>query len=80
MKKATSALTALAGVVMVAFAVSVFYVPNKIVSGGVSGLSTIMFYTVGIPTSVTYAAVNILLALIGILVLGKGFILKSFVP
>ncbi len=78
MKKTRSALTALTGVVMVAFAVSVFYVPNKIVSGGVSGLSTIIFYTVGIPTSVTYATANILLALIGIWILGKGFILKSF--
>lgn len=78
MKKAFSALTALAGVIMVAFSVSVFYVPNKIVSGGVSGLSTIIFYTLGIPTSVTYAAVNILLVLIGFWVLGKGFIIKSF--
>lgn len=79
MKKTFSALTALTGVIMVAFAVSVFYVPNKIVSGGVSGLSTIIFYSLGIPTSVTYAAVNLLLALMGFWTLGREFMVKSFI-
>ena len=32
------------GTMLTAFAISVFYVPNKIVSGGVSGVSTILFH------------------------------------
>lgn len=78
-KKITSALTVLFGVMMVAFSISIFYVPNKIVSGGVSGISTIVYYTLGVPTSISYAAINIVLIILGLFVLGKRFIVKSFV-
>ena len=37
-------VTIVFGVVLVAFAISVFYTPNKIVSGGVSGVSTIFYH------------------------------------
>ena len=79
MKKINSLLTTLVGIMLVAFAVSVFYVPNKIVSGGVSGVSTIIFYTLGIPTSVTYAIINVFLAIIGAFILGRKFIFNSFI-
>ncbi len=79
MKRTKSALTTLAGIILVALAVSVFYLPNKVVSGGVSGFSTIIYYMLGVPASVTYAVVNILLSIIGACILGKRFIVNSFV-
>ena len=41
-------VTIVFGVVLVAFAISVFYTPNKIVSGGVSGVSTIFYHMLGV--------------------------------
>lgn len=67
------------GVAITALAVSAFIVPNKLVSGGVSGVSTILYYATGLPVSVTNAAVNLLLILVGIRILGKTFIIKTFV-
>ena len=67
------------GVAITALAVSAFIVPNKLVSGGVSGVSTILYYATGLPVSVTNAAVNLLLILAGIRILGKTFIIKTFV-
>ncbi len=49
------------GVLLVAFAISVFYTPNKIVSGGVSGISTILFHTLGIQPGISFAVINIVL-------------------
>lgn len=39
-------MTIIIGVMMVALAISMFYTPNKIVSGGVSGIATILFHAV----------------------------------
>lgn len=50
--------TIVCGVILVALAISVFYTPNKIVSGGVSGVSTILFHTFGIQPGVSFALIN----------------------
>ncbi len=62
------------GVILVAFAISVFYTPNKIVSGGVSGISTILFHTFGIQPGLSFAVINILLLLLAWKFLGFGFV------
>lgn len=62
------------GVMLVAFAISVFYTPNKIVSGGVSGLSTILFHTLGIAPGLSYAVINIVLVILAVKFLGFGFV------
>lgn len=49
------------GVLLVAFAISVFYTPNKVESGGVSGISTILYHTLKIQPGVSFAVINILL-------------------
>ena len=59
---------------MVAFAISVFYTPNKIVSGGVSGIATILFHTVGIPTSMSFTVINGVLLLLALKYLGFSFV------
>ncbi len=64
-----SALTALATVAC--------FTPNRIVCGGVSGISTILFHAFHLPIGLTYAAINLVLLLIGVKILGKEFILKT---
>ena len=54
-------VTIVFGVVLVAFAISVFYTPNKIVSGGVSGVSTIFYHMLGVQPGLSFAVINILL-------------------
>lgn len=62
------------GTMLTGIAISNFYTPNKIVSGGVSGLSTILYHTLNIPTGVSFAVINILLLLISFKVLGFRFV------
>lgn len=65
------------GTAMTAAAISVFFVPNKIVNGGASGLATVLYYTFGIRPSVANALINGILLLIALLCFGWGFIAKT---
>ena len=63
--------------IIIAFAVSMFFTPNKIVNGGVSGIATILHYTFGFPTGVSFAVINCALLLAGIKILGKEFVITT---
>lgn len=67
------------GVILAAFAIGMFSVPNKIVNGGVSGISTILYYNFKIPAGISYYAINILLLIIGVKKLSKKFIMRTLV-
>ncbi len=67
------------GCVLVGFAIGVFYTPNKVVGGGVSGVSTILFHTLGVPVGVSFAVINILLLLISLKKLGKRFFFNTII-
>ena len=67
------------GAILTALAISVFYVPNKIVTGGVSGVSTILFHVFSIAPSLTYFVVNAVLLLIGLKYLGRDFVIKTVI-
>ncbi len=67
----------LCGLVITSFAISQFTLPNKIVGGGVSGIATLLYHTVGIQPGVSNAVINITLLLIGLKVLGKRFIIST---
>lgn len=79
MKKLKSYAVILLGLILTASGISLFYVPNKVVTGGVSGASTILFHTLQIPAGVTMAALNILLLLIGLKILGRKFIVQTLI-
>lgn len=64
----------LAGVLLVAFAISVFYTPNKVVNGGVSGISTILFHTFGIQPGISFAVINVILLTLAWRYLGFNFV------
>lgn len=67
------------GTIITSAAISLFFVPNKIVNGGVSGMATILYHTFSIPTGVSYYVINIILLIFGYRVLGKGFVLKTLI-
>lgn len=67
-------LVILLGEIITAFAISCFYTPNKIVNGGVSGIATILYYTLNIPTGLSFAVINVVLLLISLKFLGKHFV------
>lgn len=75
--KIKSLLLTVVGSFITAAGVSMFYLPAKIVSGGVSGLATVFFHTFGIAPGLTYGALNALLLLFALVILGKGFVFKT---
>ena len=67
------------GVIITAFAISTFTLPNKIVGGGVSGVSTILFHTLGIQAGVSTLIINVILLVIGLKILGKKFVIATLI-
>lgn len=49
------------------------FVPNGIISGGITGLCTVIQYGTGFHMAYSYAIANVLLLVLGFLVLGKSF-------
>ena len=67
------------GIAITAMAISLFFVPNKIVNGGSSGLSTVIYYTVGMKPSLANVLINAVLLLMSLFCFGKGFVAKTLV-
>lgn len=62
---------------MMALGIRVFAAPNMIVSGGVSGISSVLFILFGFPIGVTSFLINVPLLVIGWQKLGHRFILRT---
>lgn len=67
------------GILMYTFAVSAFFIPAGIVSGGVSGLGTLLYYLSdnAIPVGATYFVINAVLIAISLKILGSKFGIKT---
>lgn len=65
------------GTLVYAIGVTLFMLPYKLTTGGVSGISAIIFYATGIEIEVSYAIINIILLICGAKVLGVRFSLKT---
>ena len=76
-KQLSQYLIIFAGLILTAFAISVFYLPNKVVSGGVSGVSTILYHMFKIPPGLSFGLINVILLAIALFFLGKDFVLKT---
>ncbi len=61
------------GVMSYALGWTIFLLPNNLIGGGVSGFASIIYYATGLPMSITYFVLNVLLLLIGTKILGTGF-------
>ncbi len=69
----------LTGSVFVASAFSLFLLPNNLASGGVSGISIITYELFNISPGAFQLVSNVLLLLVGWMILGLGFGVKSLV-
>ncbi len=65
------------GLIIFSIAWTAFLLPHQISGSGVSGLGAIIFYASGIPMGYTNFALNIILMIVGLKVLGKGFGIKT---
>lgn len=65
------------GSVIFCMAWTSFLIPNGLASGGLTGLCTIIQYGTGIPVGWTYPAINVALLVLGFLVLGRAFGIKT---
>jgi uncharacterized membrane-anchored protein YitT (DUF2179 family) len=65
------------GLLLFALGWVVFLIPAEITGGGVSGIGAVLYYAAKIPVSVTYLAVNAVLVLIAIKILGASFGVKT---
>lgn len=54
-----------------------FLIPGEIVGGGVSGIAALIFYATGIPAGYSFLAINGMLVLIAIKMLGANFGIKT---
>jgi len=65
------------GLLLFSLGWAVFIIPAELTGGGISGLAAVIYYATGFPISVTYFAVNVVLVLIAIKILGASFGVKT---
>ena len=76
-KEVRDYLAILLGLVMYSIAFTVFLLPYQIVSGGVTGLSAIIYYATGFHLENTYIIINIALLVVALKILGFKFMMKT---
>jgi len=79
MKKIKSFLLTVFSTMITGVSVGIFLTPNKIVSGGASGIATILFHTLSIPPGVTFIVANIIFLIPATMILGKKFAVKTLI-
>lgn len=77
--KIIDAANLLLGTFLVASAINIFFVPNKISTGGASGVGIILYYLYEIPVSFWVLVINIPLFIISLKELGFKFCLKALI-
>ena len=67
------------GLLSYAFGFTAFILPEKIVIGSVTGLSSLIHYWLGWNVAITYYAINIVLLIIAFRSVGKQFVLRTII-
>lgn len=65
------------GIALYCLGVTVFMLPYGLTTGGVSGISAIIYYVTGLEIQYTYVAINIILLIAAIRLLGIKFCIKT---
>ena len=65
------------GLLIYAAAFTVFLLPYEIVTGGVTGMSAIIYYATGFKIENTYMIINISLLVVALKILGFKFMMKT---
>jgi len=69
----------LLGTLIYTIGYTVFLLPYKIVSGGVTGISTVFYYLTGFPAGNTYLVINGILLLTAMRVLGWRYLIRTII-
>ncbi|QEH69880.1 YitT family protein [Cellulosilyticum sp. WCF-2] len=69
----------LLGNTLYALAVALFILPNKLITGGTTGLALVFQHQLGIPVSIFVGVFNIVMFVLGGIVLGKSFALTTII-
>lgn len=77
MSRIKSFLMTILGTMLTGMGIGILLTPNKIVGGGASGLSTILYHTLHIQPGVSFFIINIVLLTLGLKILGKEFVIKT---
>ena len=64
-------------VALYAFGFCAFILPQKVVIGGLAGVSTIGYFTLGLPVAITQLVLNLILLAIAYKVVGKQFVMGT---
>ena len=75
MTEAKDYLVITLGLLLYTFAWTVFLLPYEIVTGGVTGISAIVYYATGFPIEYTYLVINIALLIMALKILGLRFMI-----
>ncbi len=67
------------GSVFLGLGLVLFLIPNKIVIGGVAGISIVLHYLIRTPTGLTMLAINLPLLFTGLKYQGKGFLVRTLI-
>lgn len=65
------------GLFIMALGWTAFLIPNEILGGGVSGIATLIFWSTGLPVGVSVLAINAVLIVFALRILGAGFGVKT---
>ena len=65
------------GLILYSFGFTFFLMPYEIVTGGVAGISALVYYATSFPNSYTYFLVNAALLIMGLRILGWKFLMKT---
>ncbi|MDD3281501.1 MAG: YitT family protein [Bacteroidales bacterium] len=69
----------LLGVAIFAFAWTAFLLPSELVGGGVSGISSLIYFATGFPVGISTFIFNIILVIFAIKILGPGFGIRTVI-
>lgn len=67
------------GIMLYAFGFTAFVLPEKVVMGGVAGLSALIYYASGLPAAITIWGLNAILLIISYRALNKTFVVRTII-
>ena len=67
------------GIFLYGFGYTAFILPDKVVMGGVAGISALFYYAWSLPPAVTICALNILMLLVAFRALSRLFIIRTII-
>ncbi len=77
MKRIACFLYITLGALLLALGINIFLVPQRLSTGGVSGIGTVLKYAFDVPLSVTNILINTVLFILGYKLLGKNAVIKT---